>query len=173
MSAENCIACPVVCSLRDKAREVLAELPLTEVASDFTERQYRDALAREESHGLLQAEESVIRDVIGLPGLTDYSAESHVAALDDVIKTGELYGTDQYQNGLLRKHGEKWATAALELADGLEAHCDSGLRHGLRVPLVDVVVPTPEQIGADYCGSHPGMRDSADVHLLRGTIGVY
>jgi hypothetical protein len=172
MSKEKCGACPLVCELREKAAEVVAALPITEVESDFIQQQYDGAHEAVEQHELLQAEEDVVSDVIGLPGLTSYSPEDHIAAHDRMIEAGQLLGQNLDQNYMLLRGGAEWAGYATRMADELEASCDRGVRHGLRVPLIDVVIPTPEQIGNDYCGANRGLQDHADFQLRLGEIGI-
>lgn len=164
----NCLDCSTVCALRSLAEQVTANLPTAGAEALVREVAVDDTRASVESAELRLLEAKTVNDMVGLHVEdTDGSEEdlanarqAKIAALGGVIENND-------QTHMLRGFGPYWAGRARALANECVEVCD-GPRRGLRLPLLQLVVPLPW--GKKHCGSP--LRKYAESHMRMADSGI-
>lgn len=52
----------------------------------------------------------------------------------------------------IRMQGKEWVEQARSVANTAMSECDGPI-HGIRVPFLDLIIPTPAFVGKDHCGA--------------------
>lgn len=117
--------------------------------------QMEEALLRED---IVLADANVMEAALNLDlrvaagEAVDVNRSGVTAAFDQGHKADSQYYTHTRDNGALLSQGQGWVVSAKTTAADAMSEC-SGPIHGIRIPLVDVVVSTPDFIGTDHCGA--------------------